>query len=81
MFLWNASKNSAKLRGDNELPIIPIDSGDTLAFDDVSKDDWYYDAVAWAVANSITSGTDETHFSPTKVCTRAEVVQFLYKAS
>lgn len=80
-FLWNASKASQVRLGDNELPIIPIDGGDSLNFTDVSKNDWFYSAVEWAVANGITSGTTPTTFSPSKTCTRAEVVQFLYKAS
>ena len=54
-------------------------SGETdLAFDDVPPDAWYADAVRWAAANGITTGTSETTFSPNKTCTRAEVVTFLY---
>ena len=49
-------------------------------FKDVKKSNWYYKAVLWAYQNGITKGTDQTHFSPTKTCTRAEVVTFLYKA-
>ena len=85
MFLCNAAGTETDARdgdvpeaGEDELPVEPEE---TLAFTDVKTDDWYYSAVVWAVKNGITSGTDETHFSPTKVCTRAEVVQFLYKAS
>ena len=50
-------------------------------FEDVSKDDWFYTAVMWAVSNKITNGTDESHFSPAKKCTRAEVVTFLRNAA
>ena len=49
-------------------------------FEDVSEDDYYYDAVLWAVKNNITSGTDETHFAPRESCTRAQVVTFLWRA-
>lgn len=49
-------------------------------FEDVSEDDYYYDAVLWAVKNNITSGTDETHFAPKESCTRAQVVTFLWRA-
>ena len=48
-------------------------------FTDVSQNSYYYDAVKWAYENGIVSGTDETHFSPKKSCTRAEMVQMLYK--
>ena len=46
----------------------------------MSEDDYYYDAVLWAVKNNITSGTDETHFAPKESCTRAQVVTFLWRA-
>ena len=45
----------------------------------MSKKKFYFKPVLWAFQNGVTKGTDETHFSPNKVCTRAEVVTFLYK--
>ena len=48
-------------------------------FADVGTGKYYFKAVQWAAEKGITKGTDETHFSPNKVCTRAEVVTFLYK--
>ena len=50
-------------------------------FADVKSTDWFYISVLWAVGEGITSGTTPTTFAPTKTCTRAEVVQFLYKAA
>ena len=50
-----------------------------LPFVDVPSGQWYFNAVAWAYNNGITAGTDATHFSPDKTCTRAELVQMLYK--
>ena len=50
-------------------------------FGDVSEDDWYYQAVLWAVEKGITGGTSATTFSPDDTCTRAQVVTFLYAAS
>ena len=50
-------------------------------FDDVKADAWYHDAVQWAVTNGITEGTSETTFSPTKDCTRAQAVTFLWRAA
>lgn len=52
---------------------------DPNPFEDVSKDDYYYDAVLWAVENNITVGKDETHFAPSAACTRAQVVTFLWR--
>ena len=49
-------------------------------FEDVKADAFYYDAVLWAVENKITSGTGAGKFSPNSVCTRGQVVTFLYRA-
>lgn len=51
---------------------------EALPFVDVKKGSWYYDAVKWAWENGIVAGTDETHFSPNKACTRAEVLEMIY---
>lgn len=52
-------------------PVIP--------FTDVPADSYYADAVAWAVAQNITTGTSETTFSPDSDCTRAQIVVLLYR--
>lgn len=48
-------------------------------FTDVSQSAYYRDAVLWAVQKDITSGTSNTAFSPDKVCSRAQMVTFLWK--
>jgi len=48
---------------------------------DVPEDSYYFDAVAWAAQEGITNGTDETHFSPSDPCTRAQVLTFLWRAA
>lgn len=50
-------------------------------FTDVSKDSVYYNAILWAVENGITKGTTETTFDPNAVCTRGQIVTFLFRAS
>ena len=50
-------------------------------FKDVSQDAFYYDAVLWAVENGITTGTSATTFSPDEICTRGQVVTFLWRAA
>lgn len=50
-------------------------------FTDVSINDYYYEAVLWAVENGITGGTTATTFSPNATCTRAQVVTFLWRYS
>ena len=52
-----------------------------ISFTDVSKTDYFYDAVLWAVENGITTGTSRTRFSPYATCTRAQAVTFLWRAS
>ena len=53
----------------------------TGVFVDVATGSYYEDAVDWAVENGITQGTDDTHFSPDGICTRAQAVTFLWRAA
>lgn len=57
----------------------PVAMAGVNAFQDVPPDADYADAVRWAVEWSITSGTDPLTFSPDKVCTRGEIVTFLWR--
>ena len=50
-------------------------------FTDVKSGSYYYDAVLWAVEQSVTAGTSATTFSPDEGCTRAQVVTFLWRAA
>ena len=50
-------------------------------FTDVSKDSVYYNAILWAVEKGITKGTTATTFDPNAVCTRGQIVTFLFRAS
>ena len=50
-------------------------------FVDVATGSYYEDAVDWAVENGITQGTDDTHFAPDGICTRAQAVTFLWRAA
>ena len=49
-------------------------------FDDISSDDYFYDAVVWAVERGVTTGTGPNTFSPYRPCSRAEVVTLLWRA-
>ena len=53
----------------------------TGVFVDVATGSYYEDAVDWAVENGITQGTDDSHFSPDGICTRAQAVTFLWRAA
>ncbi len=50
-------------------------------FTDVKDSDYFYDAVEWAVEKEITSGTASGSFSPSNICTRAQMVTLLWKAT
>ena len=64
-FLWRAQKSPA--------------AASVNVFTDVAADAYYADAVNWAVAKGITSGTSAAAFSPNADCTRAQIVTFLYR--
>ena len=66
MILWNAAGNK--------------EASKPSGFADVKDGAWYAKAVAWAVENGITNGTD-LGFEPDRVCTRAEIVTFLHRAN
>lgn len=50
-------------------------------FDDVKPGAFYFDAVQWAVENGITNGTGKNTFSPNDVCSRYQIVMFLWRAA
>lgn len=54
---------------------------ETSPFGDVSADDYYYEAVKWAQENGITGGIGNGLFGPKQVCTRAQIVTFLWRAA
>lgn len=49
-------------------------------FTDVNASAHYAQAVSWALANGVTTGTTNTTFSPEGICTRGEIVTFLHRA-
>ena len=65
-FLWRAAGEPAPRAADNP-------------FTDVSPEDYYCEAVLWALGEGITTGTSEERFSPDAVCTRAQIVTFLWR--
>ena len=49
-------------------------------FTDVAYEAYYLLPVMWAVENGVTAGISDTEFGPDGLCTRAQIVTFLYKA-
>lgn len=66
-FLWRAAGS-------------PAPKSSEMPFEDVAAGSYYYDAVLWAVENGITDGTSATTFSPDAVCSRAQIVTFLWRS-
>ena len=66
-FLWRAAGS-------------PAAKSAVMPFADVKAGSYYETAVLWAVENGITNGTSDTTFSPDAVCTRAQIVAFLWRA-
>lgn len=48
-------------------------------FTDVPASQWYSDAVAWAAANKIVNGYDETTFGPMNAVTREQMAAILFR--
>jgi len=63
-FLWRAAGS----------PVVT----DSVAVSDVSANNYYYNAVQWAYAMGMTSGSS---FNPSSPCTRGMTVDFMWKAA
>ncbi len=49
-------------------------------FADVLEEEYYYEAVLWAVEQGITTGLSKTSFGPNATCTRGQVATFLWRS-
>ena len=67
-FLWRAAGS-------------PAAKSSAMPFADVKAGSYYETAVLWAVEQGITKGTSDTMFSPDAICTRAQIVTFLWRAN
>ena len=54
---------------------------EVLPFTDVPAGSFYYESVAWAMENGITTGATETAFDPNGQCQRGQIVTFLWRAA
>lgn len=88
---WNGSFSHSPWEGAPvkivaKSPFTPVDppkppKPTVAGFSDVYEDDYYADAVKWAVENEVTSGTGDGKFSPGNSCTRGQIVTFLWNAA
>ena len=67
--------------GTDYIPGVIDGNSGSFNFHDMSRFDYFYDAVKWAAENGIASGTGRYTFSPDAVCTRAQTVTFLWRAA
>lgn len=51
----------------------------TMPFNDVSRSDWFYDAVNYVYFNNLMDGVSSTQFAPNSSTTRAMVVEIIYR--
>ena len=51
-----------------------------ISFTDVPANAYYAGAVAWALENGVTEGLGNNTFGPDSVCTRGQIVTFLWRA-
>ncbi|MBQ4566254.1 MAG: leucine-rich repeat protein [Oscillospiraceae bacterium] len=65
--------------GEKKLYCAQCDSYLTVDFADVPEDAYYWAPVHWAKNRNITTGVTETSYGPDQVCTRAQIVTFLYR--
>ena len=85
--ILDSKGNLVRVNGSNGVFKFVMPYGDVkvepfaLPFDDVSESDYFHDAVIWAYANGITSGTTESTFSPDDACTRGQMVTFLWNTA
>lgn len=61
---------------EEEEPVPPVWQN---PFDDVSRGDWFYASVEYAVSNGLMEGVSKTDFGPNAPTTRAEVVLILWR--
>ena len=52
-----------------------------FAFTDVPREAYFFEPVSWAQAEGITTGKTETEFAPDEPVTRAQAMEFLWRAS
>lgn len=71
---WNSGLDSCTFVYNHPVPVV-------VRFTDVPDTSYYANSIRWAVERNITQGTGNGTFSPDKVCTRGEILTFLWRAS
>ena len=67
--------------GKVEVKAVFVEEVKVSPFQDVPIDAYYYEAVKWAQKKGITGGIGDGLFGPNQLCTRAQIVTFLWRAA
>ena len=59
----------------------PLPEYTQIPFTDISKSDYYYDAICWAIENGIAIGINETEFGPTMEMNKSQAALFMWRAA
>ena len=63
----------------NYVPVTPVKPTNNFPFEDVSKSDYYYDAVKYAWENGLFTGVTDTEFAPGTAMNRGMLATVLYR--
>ncbi len=77
--IWYVTEESAPVFYSIDLDDPSEVQVDGPVFTDVSPDRFYYEPVLWAYENKIATGVAPHRFAPEKVCTRGQIVTFLWR--
>ena len=78
----NRYENAFKYDDLNENDGYPMPlAASQMPFTDVPANEYYFDAVLWAVENGVTNGMNDGTFGSNLSCTRAQFVTFLWRAA
>lgn len=69
----------AKWEAEEEPATDDTDTDDGILFDDVSKDDWFYDDVKFANDNGLMFGISDGKFAPNAIITRGMFITVIYR--
>lgn len=72
---WTEVKTDVEKPDDTEKP----DVSNSLLFEDVTSDDWFYDSVKYVYENTLMNGVSDSEFAPNTTLTRAMLVTVLYR--
>lgn len=60
------------------MELLSEEKTENIGFEDVSENDWFFDAVKYCANSGLMTGTGEGKFEPNRALTRAELAQVLF---